>query len=80
MTVGDRSHTASAYTTTPIESGHLGVESGFVDKDQPLDVPVGLLPAAKSPSQFNVGSILLGGARRFFYSSTPGDQADAREH
>jgi hypothetical protein len=50
-------------------AGHLGVQTGFINKHQPADIPTGLLPAPKSPGSFNVRPILLGGARRFFYSS-----------
>jgi hypothetical protein len=50
-------------------AGHLGVQTGFINKHQPADIPAGLLPAPKPPGGFNVRPILLGGARRFFYSS-----------
>jgi hypothetical protein len=50
-------------------AGHLGVQAGFIDKYQLADIPVGLLTAPKLPGGFDVRPILLGGARRFFYSS-----------
>jgi hypothetical protein len=50
-------------------AGHLGVQTGFINKHQPADIPAGLLSAPQSPSGFSVRPILLGGARRFFYSS-----------
>jgi hypothetical protein len=52
-----------------VVAGHLGVQTGFINKHQSADIPAGLLPAPKSPGGFNVRPILLGGARRFFYSS-----------
>jgi hypothetical protein len=36
------------------------------------------LPPPKGARPFNVGAVLLGGARRFFYNSTPSDAGDAR--
>jgi hypothetical protein len=50
-------------------AGHLGVQAGFINKHQLADIPVRLLSAPKPPGGFNIRPILLGGARRFFYSS-----------
>jgi hypothetical protein len=50
---------------------HLRVQAGFINKYQLADIPAGLLPSPMSPGGFNVRPILLGGARRFFYSSDP---------
>jgi hypothetical protein len=50
-------------------AGHLGVQAGLINKHQFVDIPAGLLPSPKPPRGFNVRAILLGGARRFFYSS-----------
>jgi hypothetical protein len=50
-------------------AGHLGVQTGFINEHQPAYIPAGLLPAPKPPGGFNIRPILLGGARRFFYSS-----------
>ena len=69
MTVRDDAKTALAQRTATIVAGQLGVQAGFIDKDQLANIPVGLLPAPQPPGGFNVRPILLGGARRFFYSS-----------
>ena len=66
--------------TTPVESGQFGVQARFVDKDQPLAVPAGLRPAPTDPGGLDVRPILLGGARRFFYSSSRGGRAGAKWH
>jgi hypothetical protein len=52
-------------------AGHLGVQAGFINKHQLADIPAGLLPSPKPPGDFNIRPVLLGGARRFFYSSDP---------
>jgi hypothetical protein len=65
----DGAKTALAQRTTTIVAGQFGVQAGFIDKDQMANIPAGLLPAPMSPGGSNVWPILLGGARRFFYSS-----------
>ena len=65
----DGAETTLADRTATMVAGHLGVQTGFINKHQPADIPVRLLPAPKPPGGFNVRPILLGGARRFFYSS-----------
>src|SRR5216684_524836 len=54
-----------------MKAAQLGVQTRFIDKHQPADIPIGLLLAPKLPRGFNIRPILLGGARRFFYSSDP---------
>ena len=54
---------------TPVVAGHLGVQTRFIDKHQLADIPTRLLPAPKLPGGSNIRPVLLGGARRFFYSS-----------
>jgi hypothetical protein len=66
MTVRYRAQTALAAGTAAIQPGQLGVQAGFINKDQPADVPTALLAAPQRPRPFNVGPVLLGGARRFF--------------
>jgi len=63
--------------TATVQAGQLGVQSRFVDKHQSANIPVGLLSAPTCPGGFNVRPILLGGARRFFYSSGPTAPAGA---
>jgi len=65
----DGAETTLAHQAATMVAGQLGVQTGFINKHQPADIPAGLLPAPKSPGGFNVRPILLGGARRFFYSS-----------
>jgi hypothetical protein len=50
-------------------AGHLGVQACFINKHQLADIPAGLLPSPIPSGGFNIRPILLGGARRFFYSS-----------
>jgi hypothetical protein len=52
-------------------AGHLGVQACFINKHQLANIPAGLLLSPKPPGGFNIRPILLGGARRFFYSSVP---------
>lgn len=68
MAVRDRTDTALTDGAAPTKARQLGVQTCFINKHQPADIPVGLLPAPKLPGGFNVGPILLGGARRFFYN------------
>ena len=65
----DGAETTLADRTATMVAGHLGVQTGFINKHQPADIPARLLSAPQSPGGFNVRPILLGGARRFFYSS-----------
>jgi hypothetical protein len=52
-------------------ASHLGVQTRFIDKDQLANIPAGLLPSPKLSGGFDISAVLLGGARRFFYSSDP---------
>ena len=54
-----------------MKTGQLGVQTCFINKHQPADIPVGLSLAPKLPCGFNIRPILLGGASRFFYNSAP---------
>lgn len=69
--------TALAGRTASIESSHPCVESGFIDEDQTLAVPLGLVGSPSGSGQFHIRPILLGGARRFFYSSNRGGRVGA---
>jgi len=71
VAVRDGTKTTLAQRAAAIVAGQLGVQAGFIDKHQMTNIPAGLLPAPMSPGSFNVRPILLGGARRFFYSSDP---------
>lgn len=69
VAVRDGAETTLAHRAATMVTGHLGVQAGFINKHQLADIPTGLLPAPKPPGGFNIRPILLGGARRFFYSS-----------
>lgn len=69
VTVRDGAETTLTQRAATMMAGHLGIQAGFINKHQLADIPAGLLPSPKPPGSFNVRAILLGGARRFFYSS-----------
>jgi hypothetical protein len=69
VAVRDGADTTLAHRAATMVAGHLGVQACFINKHQLADIPVGLLPSPKPPGGFNIRPILLGGARRFFYSS-----------
>jgi hypothetical protein len=71
VAVRDGAETTLAQRTATMVTGHLGVQACFINKHKLTNIPVGLLPAPKPPGGFNIRPILLGGARRFFYSSNP---------
>ena len=71
MAMGNGADTTLTHRTTAIVAGHLGIQAGFINKHQLAAIPAGLLSAPKSASGFNIRPLLLGGARRFFYSSDP---------
>ena len=77
MTMGHRAQATLPTGTAAMQSGHLGVQTCYIDKDQPANIPIPLLASPNRPRPFNIGPVLLGGARRFFYSSTPGGGGDA---
>lgn len=71
VAMGDSAEATLTDRTATMKTGHFGVQTRFIDKHQPADIPVGLLLTPKLPRGFNIRPILLGGARRFFYSSDP---------
>jgi len=71
MALWNGADTTLADRTATVVTGHGGVQAGLINKHQLADIPAGLLPAPLLPGGFNVRPILLGGARRFFYSSNP---------
>lgn len=77
MAVRYRAQATFAAGTATVQAGQLGVEAGFINKDQPRCIPGRLLALPQSACPFNVRPVLLGGARRFFYNSTPDDADDA---
>ena len=69
MAMGDGAEATLAQRATTMVAGHLGVQACFINKHQLADIPAGLLPSPIPSGGFNIRPILLGGARRFFYSS-----------
>jgi hypothetical protein len=57
--------------TASVVTGQLGVQTRFINKHQPAGIPAGLLRPPKPSGGFDIRPRLLGGARRFFYSSDP---------
>ena len=58
--------TALTEGSTPVTSGHLRVDAGFINEDQPPHVPERLLSPPVAASQDQIRPVLLGGASRFF--------------
>ena len=69
VAVRDGAETTLAHRAATMVAGHLGVQAGFINEHQLANIPVGLLLSPKPPGGFDLRPILLGGARRFFYSS-----------
>jgi hypothetical protein len=69
VAVRDGTQTTLTHRTATMLAGHLGVQAGFINEHQLANIPVGLLLSPKPPGGFDIRPILLGGARRFFYSS-----------
>ena len=53
------------------QSGHVGLDPGLVDEDQPPRLQPGLLLAPVSAGRGNVGAILLGRTERLFLNVSP---------
>lgn len=71
VTVRQSTGATLAHRAAPVTASQLGVQPCLIDKHQLTDIPGWLLSAPKPAGGFNVRSILLGGARRFFYSLAP---------
>ena len=71
VAVGDGAEATLAQRTAAVVAGQLGVQTRLIDKDQPAEIPVRLLLPPPGPGGLDVRPLLLGGARRFFYSSGP---------
>jgi hypothetical protein len=71
VAVRDGAETTLTHRAATMVAGHLGVQTRFIDKNQMTNVPAGLLPSPKLAGGFDIRAVLLGGARRFFYSSGP---------
>ena len=64
-------HAACAARGSSIKPHHLGVEAGFIEKDQPSRIPVrgALLPVP--PLFLDISALLFGGVQHFFYMPGP---------
>jgi len=60
-----------SYGGSPPEPGHVGFGARFVEEDESVDVEFSLILFPLATGDFYVGSVLLAGAQRFFYSSVP---------
>src|SRR5205823_2035993 len=65
---------------TSVETGHFGVQTRFIQENQTANVPATLPTAPLPAGLFNVGPVLLVGAQRFFYRSTPVASVGATAH
>jgi hypothetical protein len=63
---------------TPVQTGHLGVDPGLIEKNELLKLPASLLLPPALAGGPEVLPVLLGGVQRFFYSSSPGVPNGAR--
>ncbi len=77
VAVGNGALAALPSWATPIMASQPGVQAGLINEHQLPHIPRRLSPSPKSAGGLNVGPILLGGARRFFYSSIPVAPTDA---
>ena len=77
VAVRDGAQAPLAQRAAAMVAGQLGVQTGFVDKHQAVEIPVRLLVPPAGPGGFDVRPFLLGGARRFFYNSIPSGATDA---
>jgi hypothetical protein len=71
VAVRDGTETPLTNRAAAMKAGQLGVQTCFIDKHKLADIPARLLPTPKLAGGFDIRPILLGGARRFFYSSGP---------
>ncbi len=57
---------ALAAPASPVETGHVGLGPGLVDKDQPARVKPALMHLPPLAAASYVGPVLLGGEQAFF--------------
>ena len=77
VAVRNGSDAALSPGAAPVQTRQLGVERGLIDEDQTPLIPAGLVSAPPAPGQRDIRTLLLGGVRRFFYSSDPAGRAGA---
>src|SRR5207244_10069502 len=72
VAVGNPRPAALSKDGSPVQARHPGVQARFIEKDESSGFPAFLFSAPPSASHPQIGSVLLGGAQGFFYSSGPG--------
>ena len=78
MAVGDFRHEAGAAPTAAIAPGHLRLERGLVQEDEPGTVELSRLDAPVLPGRYDIRPILFGGVQDFFLRSARGGGRRAR--
>ena len=78
MAVGDFRYEARTAPTPPIAPGHLRLERGLIQEDEPGAVELSDLDAPALPGRPDIRPILFGGAQDFFLLSAPGGARPAR--
>jgi len=66
----DGAEATLAHQAATMVAGHLGVQTGFINKHQPADIPAGLLPAPKLPGGLMSGRSCSRRASFFFIAQT----------
>lgn len=66
VTMGRKATQAFALRSPAIEWGHVGLDPGFIDKDQSLGIETRLKAVPALPAASDVGTGLLKGEQRFF--------------
>jgi hypothetical protein len=64
--MGRKATQAFALRSPAIEWGHVGLDPGFIDKDQSLGIETRLKAVPALPAANDVGTGLLKGEQRFF--------------
>ena len=78
VAVGDLRHEAGATATAAIAPGHLRLECGLIEEDEPGAVELSRLGAPVLPGYDDIRPLLCGGAQDFFLRSAPGAARPAR--
>ena len=69
LAVGDLRHEARAAPTAARAPGHLCLQRGLVEEDEPLPVPLRGLPPPVLPGHQDIRPLLFGGVQDFFLPS-----------
>ena len=66
MSMRDGADAARTVSGASVKPGHLCVDSGFINKDKPIDINKGLRASPASARGGHIRSVLLGRAQAFF--------------